>query len=82
MQPQASERTVAFLLSLRAQGVRDLTVLRAMERVPRERRTVALRRSGAAGRLGAAALRPDHDGPAYRCEPADGARHGGIRPRA
>jgi protein-L-isoaspartate(D-aspartate) O-methyltransferase len=31
------ERTVAFLLSLRAQGVRDLTVLRAMERVPRER---------------------------------------------
>ncbi len=31
------ERTVAFLLSLRAQGVRDLQVLRAMERVPRER---------------------------------------------
>ncbi|CAN7205920.1 methyltransferase domain-containing protein [Bosea sp. LjRoot9] len=31
------ERTVAFLLSLRAQGVRDLVVLRAMERVPRER---------------------------------------------
>ena len=31
------ERTVAFLLSLRAQGVRDLTVLRAMERVSRER---------------------------------------------
>lgn len=31
------ERTVAFLLSLRAQGVRDLTVLRAMERVARER---------------------------------------------
>jgi protein-L-isoaspartate(D-aspartate) O-methyltransferase len=37
--PKSSEgeRTVAFLLSLRAQGVRDLTVLRAMERVPRER---------------------------------------------
>ncbi|KQU51216.1 hypothetical protein ASG72_15705 [Bosea sp. Leaf344] len=33
----AGERTVAFLLSLRAQGVRDLTVLRAMERVSRER---------------------------------------------
>ena len=31
------ERTVAFLLSLRAQGVRDLAVLRAMERVSRER---------------------------------------------
>ncbi len=31
------ERTVAFLLSLRAQGVRDLVVLRAMEKVPRER---------------------------------------------
>lgn len=31
------ERTVAFLLSLRAQGVRDLAVLRAMEKVPRER---------------------------------------------
>jgi protein-L-isoaspartate(D-aspartate) O-methyltransferase len=31
------ERTVAFLLSLRAQGVRDLSVLRAMERVSRER---------------------------------------------
>ncbi|HEY5798059.1 MAG TPA: methyltransferase domain-containing protein [Bosea sp. (in: a-proteobacteria)] len=31
------ERTVAFLLSLRAQGVRDLAVLRAMERVARER---------------------------------------------
>jgi protein-L-isoaspartate(D-aspartate) O-methyltransferase len=31
------ERTVAFLLSLRAQGVRDLPLLRAMERVPRER---------------------------------------------
>lgn len=31
------ERTVAFLLSLRAQGVRDLVVLRAMERVARER---------------------------------------------
>ncbi|KRE15036.1 hypothetical protein ASE63_17480 [Bosea sp. Root381] len=31
------ERTVAFLLSLRAQGVRDLTVLRAMERVSRDR---------------------------------------------
>ncbi len=31
------ERTVAFLLSLRAQGVRDLMLLRAMERVPRER---------------------------------------------
>lgn len=31
------ERTVAFLLSLRAQGVRDLTVLRAMEKVARER---------------------------------------------
>lgn len=35
--PSAGERTVAFLLSLRAQGVRDLTVLRAMERVSRER---------------------------------------------
>lgn len=33
----AGERTVAFLLSLRAQGVRDLTVLRAMEKVSRER---------------------------------------------
>lgn len=33
----AGERTVAFLLSLRAQGVRDLVVLRAMERVSRER---------------------------------------------
>ncbi|AMJ60219.1 protein-L-isoaspartate O-methyltransferase family protein [Bosea sp. PAMC 26642] len=33
----AGERTVAFLLSLRAQGVRDLTVLRAMEKVARER---------------------------------------------
>lgn len=31
-----SERTVAFLLSLRARGVRDLALLRAMERVPRE----------------------------------------------
>ena len=31
------ERTVAFLLSLRAQGVRDLAVLRAMEKVARER---------------------------------------------
>jgi hypothetical protein len=31
-----SERTVAFLLSLRARGVRDITLLRAMERVPRE----------------------------------------------
>lgn len=31
------ERTVAFLLSLRAQGVRDLGVLRAMEKIPRER---------------------------------------------
>ncbi|HEV7258312.1 MAG TPA: methyltransferase domain-containing protein [Bosea sp. (in: a-proteobacteria)] len=31
------ERTVAFLLSLRAQGVRDLTLLRAMERIARER---------------------------------------------
>jgi protein-L-isoaspartate(D-aspartate) O-methyltransferase len=31
------ERTVAFLLSLRAQGVRDLAVLRAMEKVSRER---------------------------------------------
>jgi protein-L-isoaspartate(D-aspartate) O-methyltransferase len=33
----AGERTVAFLLSLRAQGVRDLPVLRAMEKVARER---------------------------------------------
>lgn len=33
----AGERTVAFLLSLRAQGVRDLAVLRAMEKVARER---------------------------------------------
>ena len=32
-----SERTVAFLLSLRARGVRDLALLRAMEKVPRER---------------------------------------------
>ncbi|MGO4673762.1 protein-L-isoaspartate O-methyltransferase [Bosea sp. 2YAB26] len=31
------ERTVAFLLSLRARGVRDLAVLRAMEKVSRER---------------------------------------------
>lgn len=31
------ERTVAFLLSLRARGVRDLALLRAMERVPRDR---------------------------------------------
>ncbi|MEN5084806.1 methyltransferase domain-containing protein [Bosea sp. TWI1241] len=31
-----SERTVAFLLSLRARGVRDLALLRAMERVSRE----------------------------------------------
>jgi len=31
------ERTVAFLLSLRALGVRDLAVLRAMEKVSRER---------------------------------------------
>lgn len=31
------ERTVAFLLSLRARGVRDLPLLRAMERVPRDR---------------------------------------------
>lgn len=31
------ERTVAFLMSLRAQGVRDLAVLRAMEKVARER---------------------------------------------
>ncbi|WP_186421102.1 methyltransferase domain-containing protein [Bosea sp. CS1GBMeth4] len=31
-----SERTVAFLLSLRARGVRDIALLRAMERVPRE----------------------------------------------
>lgn len=31
------ERTVAFLLSLRARGVRDLSILRAMERVSRER---------------------------------------------
>ncbi len=31
------ERTVAFLLSLRAQGVRDIAVLRAMEKVARER---------------------------------------------
>lgn len=31
------ERTVAFLLSLRAQGVRDLAILRAMEKVARER---------------------------------------------
>jgi protein-L-isoaspartate(D-aspartate) O-methyltransferase len=31
-----SERTVAFLLSLRARGVRDLALLRAMEKVPRE----------------------------------------------
>ncbi|TCR62161.1 protein-L-isoaspartate O-methyltransferase [Bosea sp. BK604] len=31
------ERTVAFLLSLRARGIGDLSVLRAMERVPRER---------------------------------------------
>ncbi|MGL5361329.1 MAG: protein-L-isoaspartate O-methyltransferase family protein [Bosea sp. (in: a-proteobacteria)] len=32
-----SERTVAFLLALRTQGVRDRAVLRAMELVPRER---------------------------------------------
>ncbi|MCO5093066.1 protein-L-isoaspartate O-methyltransferase [Bosea sp. (in: a-proteobacteria)] len=31
------ERTVAFLLSLRSRGVRDLALLRAMEKVPRER---------------------------------------------
>lgn len=31
------ERTVAFLLSLRARGIGDRAVLRAMERVPRER---------------------------------------------
>ena len=31
------ERTVAFLLALRAQGVRDIGVLRAMERIPRDR---------------------------------------------
>jgi protein-L-isoaspartate(D-aspartate) O-methyltransferase len=31
-----SERTVAFLLSLRARGVRDLALLRAMEKVSRE----------------------------------------------
>lgn len=31
-----SERTVAFLLSLRARGVRDLPLLRAMEKVSRE----------------------------------------------
>ena len=37
MAASEGERTVAFLLSLRAQGVRDLTVLRAMERVARER---------------------------------------------
>jgi protein-L-isoaspartate(D-aspartate) O-methyltransferase len=30
------EQTFAFLLALRAQGVRDLGVLRAMERVPRQ----------------------------------------------
>jgi protein-L-isoaspartate(D-aspartate) O-methyltransferase len=30
-------RTLAFLLALRAQGVNDRSVLRAMERVPRER---------------------------------------------
>lgn len=35
--PSEGERTVAFLMSLRARGVRDLAVLRAMERVPRER---------------------------------------------
>ncbi len=32
---QEGEKTLAFLLALRAQGVSDLTVLRAMERVPR-----------------------------------------------
>lgn len=32
-----AEETVAFLLALRAQGVRDTAVLRAMERVPRAR---------------------------------------------
>lgn len=32
-----AEQTVAFLLALRAQGVRDTAVLRAMERVPRAR---------------------------------------------
>jgi protein-L-isoaspartate(D-aspartate) O-methyltransferase len=30
------EQTFAFLLALRAQGVRDISVLRAMERVPRQ----------------------------------------------
>lgn len=32
-----AEQTAAFVLALRAQGVRDNAVLRAMERVPRER---------------------------------------------
>jgi protein-L-isoaspartate(D-aspartate) O-methyltransferase len=37
MQTARAEQTVVFLLALRAQGVRDTAVLRAMERVPRAR---------------------------------------------
>lgn len=34
--PTEREETVAFLLSLRSRGIRDIAVLRAMEKVPRD----------------------------------------------